>query len=314
MLEKYSVKSNKVVFGIILMLIQAMAMSALYTIIKDLTKSLHPHQVAFLYKFAILLAILPWCFKGGLRKNLRTKKIGMHVTRGTFSIMGSLCFFYALAHVDVLDAAAITYLEHIIIVLIGVFYFREKLTVPKIIFIVLGLVGALFIIQPGLNHFNKYYVFIFLALIFWAINNLSIKVLSKTEHTKTQLFYVMLFSSFLSLPLALHEWRELEVWHCKYIAALAVCYLIHAIAFFKAFKSADISTVMPFDYTRLIFTGLFGYMIFKEIPDNYSMIGYTFIAIGGIYFMQYEARRLNSQSKKMLNERLMEIESKYEQV
>ncbi len=310
----FNLKMNKLFSGIVFMLIQAMAMSGVYVLTKTLTRSLHTHQVAFLYKFAILLAILPWCLKGGLRKNLRTKKIGMHVTRGTFSIMGSLCFFYGLSNIEVLDAAAITYMEHILIVLIGVFYFQEKLDRSKATFITLSFIGALLIIQPGFKIFNRYYIYIFLALLFWAINNFAIKVLGKTEHTKAQLFYVTLVSSLLSFPLALHEWRELEWWHCKFIGALAFCYLIHVVAFFKAFKQAEISTVMPFDYSRLIFTGILGYLVFGEVPDQYSYLGYALIVLGGLYFMQHEARRLHSASKRLQDDKLMELESKYEQV
>ncbi|MBS0236583.1 MAG: DMT family transporter [Proteobacteria bacterium] len=305
---------KKLLSGIIFMLMQAMAMSAVYVLTKTLTRSLHTHQVAFMYKFAILLAILPWCFVGGIRKNLRTRKIGMHVTRGTFSIMGSLCFFYGLSNIDVLDAAAITYMEHIIIVLIGVMYFRERLNAQKIVFIVVSFIGALLVIQPGFKAFNKYYVYIFLALIFWAINNFAIKVLGRTEHTKAQLFYGMLISSLLSFPLALHEWRDLQWWHFKFIAGLALCYLVHLVAFFKAFKYADISTVMPFDYSRLIFTGVLGYLVFGELPDEFSYIGYCLIVLSGLYFMQHEARRLRIASKKLQDDRLLELESKYEQV
>jgi S-adenosylmethionine uptake transporter len=303
---------TKVISGIMLMLVHAIAMSILYVVSKKLTHSLHSHQVAFLYKIAILIAIIPWCFKGGLKKNLKTKKLGIHVARGSFSIMGSLCFFYALSEVDVLDAAAITYLEQILIVCIGILFFKEKLSQGKTVFIILSFIGGLLITKPGFQEFNKYYIYIFLALIFWAGNNITIKVLGRTEHSKTQLFYVMLFSSLISFPLALQVWQPLHFWHLKYLAVLAICYLIHASALFKAFKYADISTVMPFDYTRLIFTGILGYIIFHEVPDQYSVIGYTLISLGGLYLIQHEARK--KYNHKLSKQKLNEIEANYEQV
>jgi S-adenosylmethionine uptake transporter len=72
---------------------------------------------------------------------------------------------------------------------------------------------------------------------------------------------------------------------------IALCYLIHSIAFFKAFKFAEMSTVMPFDYSRLVFTGILGYLVLNEVPDRYSLLGYALIVIGGMCSIFYETHR-----------------------
>ncbi len=298
--EKNKYKPSKTVSGILMMMIHALSMSVLYIISKNLTQVLHPFQVAFLYKFTILFSIIPWCFSGDYKKNMKTKRIGMHIARGTFSLLGTVCFFVAVSNLPVSNAAAITYLDHILVVLIGILYFKEQISNAKIITIILSFLGALLIIKPGFVIFNKYYIFLFLALVFWALNCTIIKILGSTERTKAQLFYMMLFSSMFSLPFALYEWKPLEVWHTKYIFAIALCYLVHSVAFFKAFKFADMSTVMPFDYSRLVFTGVLGYVILSEIPDNYSLFGYILIIIGGMFSIFYEARK-NYQEKKSNN-------------
>jgi S-adenosylmethionine uptake transporter len=231
----------------------------------------------------------------------------MHVARGTFSLLGTLCFFVAVSNLDVTNAAAITYLDHILVVLIGFWYFKEKISHPKAVMIVMSFLGAMFIVKPGIVSFNKYYVFLFMAVLFWALNCTVIKMLGSTERSKAQIFYVMLFSSMFSAPLALYEWKPVELWHAKYIAAIALCYLIHTVAFFKAFKFADMSTVMPFDYCRLIFTGLLGFLILNESPDMFSMIGYTLIILGGIYAIQHETRKHKTKSQKI------ELEAEYDQ-
>ena len=292
MFEKVrSIKLEKSLAGILLMILHAAAMAALYVTAKNLTHVLHPHQVAFLYKFSILIAILPWCMYGGFKKNLKTTKIGVHVTRGTFSVMANLCFFYGLTGINITDAAAISYLEHIIVVSIGILYFKEHFTKAKIVLIVCGFIGAIFVTKPGFKEFNSKYFFIFLALVFWAINNLSIKILGKTERGKAQLFYVMLIGSILALPFAIQSWQPIKLEYVKYLALLALFHLIHVISFFKAFKFADISAVMPFDYSRLVFTGLLGYLFLHEMPDKYSIIGYLLIMSGGLYLIKSETKR-----------------------
>jgi S-adenosylmethionine uptake transporter len=224
--------------------------------------------------------------------------MGVHVARAAFSIMGTLCFVYALQGMATADAAAISYLQSLIVFFIGYLFFKEKLNTSKVIFIICGLSAAMLIMKPGFQKFSYYYIFMFFALLFWSGNSITIKVLGKTEKSKGQLFYVNLFSSMMALPLALEVWQPIEIWYWKYILALAVFYLLHSICIFKAFKYADISTVMPFDYTRLIFTALLGYTIFTEVPDKYSILGYCLIAFGGIYFIHDKAKE-HSRKKKI---------------
>lgn len=304
-------KPSKPISGILLMMVHAIAISFLYIISKDLNQSLHPFQVAFLYKFSTLVAIIPWCFWGDYKRNLRTKRLSMHIARGVFSLLGIVCFFVAVGGLEVSNAAAITYLEHIFVIMIGVLYFKEKVSQPKLVMIALSVCGALMIVKPGFERFNMYYVYLFLAIIFWSLNCTVIKMLGTTERTKAQLFYMMLFSAIFALPFALKEWKPIEPWHITYIAALAVCYLIHAIAFFKAFKYADISTVMPFDYTRLLFTVIFGYIAFKEIPDEYSMAGFVLIVVGGLYSIFHEARK---HRRALSEKQAAQLEAEYEQI
>ncbi len=285
-------KPSNMLSGVLLMMTHAAAMSALYIFGKQLTKSLYPEQIAFLYKFSVLLTILPWCLKGGILKNIKTNKLGLHFTHGALSIAATICFYTALTAVQAIDAAAITYLQNVIVLFAGIFYFKESITFGKIVMITLGIGGALLVTKPGFNQFNSHYTYLFLALAFWSMNNLSVKILGHTERTKAQVFYSTLFGSLLSLPLALrHDWPPFDIFYVKYTLMMALFHLIHIVTFFKAFKLADISAVMPFDYTRLIFTGILGYFFLLEEPDFLSLLGYVLIAIGGIYLIIEEGRK-----------------------
>lgn len=292
------------------MVLHTLAMSILYLLSKSLTKSFDSSQVAFLYKATILVCILPWCLQGNFRAHLKTRRIGLHIARGTFSLLGTLCFFEGLKNTSVVNSAAITYLEHILVLLVGFWYFKEKLSRSKVVMVCLSFSGALFIIKPGLVAFNFYYFYLFLAIFFWALNNTVIKMLGSTERTKAQLFYVMLFSTMFSFPIALPVWKPIDPSYIKYIVAIAICYLIHSVAFFKALKYADISTVMPFDYCRLVFTGFLGAMLLGEVPDEYSIIGYLMIVGGGVYSITHEARA----KRKTTVEEKAKLEAEYEQL
>ncbi len=320
-------------FGIAMMLIHAVALSILYAVIKELTKEINSNIAVFLYKFGLLISVMPWCLWGGF-KDLKTNRIGLHVTRGFLSVFGSLSMFYAIKHIGLSDVTAVAYLEQIILLIIGIIYFKESATKTKFFVIIASFTGAILIIKPdyilwliGLatgNHYelntqvNNYYIFVFLAIGFWSLNSTVIKILGKTEKTKVQLFYVMLFSSIIAFPIAFMNWEvvyhvsgalaikypysfidfsnlDIQPHHLFFIAALAFCYFLHVIGHFKALKHAELSIVIPFEYSRLVFAGILGYIFFTEIPLTPSYFGYALIIGAGLLLFKSERRKMKKR-------------------
>jgi len=286
-------------------------MSLLYVIVKILTNDYNfsSNQVGLLYKLSILALTLVSCLNLGFIHHLKTKKLFFHALRGFFSIMGSLCMFYAVSVMNVLNAAAISELTPVFMVIAGVLVFNEKLTTPKII-LLLGSITGIFFIKDfttiGKDP-NPGYWFAFLALIFWSLNNVVIKKLTKTEHSRAQLFYSSLFASIFAFPIACFQytfdftnysldlniatWPDFSAKAILLILSAGMASLLHKVSFFRAYKLADMSVVGPFDYLRLPFTGIFAYLILDEgITNNYSLIGYGLIVLSGVYFIMHKEK------------------------
>ena len=277
-----------------MMIVHSISTSVLYVVVKNLTQYMHPDQIGFLYKFTILIFVIISCH-GNFKQHLTTRKILLHAFRGMFSILGSLSMFRALSYIGAADAAALSKLEHSIMVLIGVFIFNEKLTLQKIILLIGSFIGAILIFDfSNIGHgFDKGYFYAVLALFFWLMNNIVVKKLGKTEHSRVQLFYSSLISSIIAFFFALPSWQAINFQHLYLIIIAAIASLIHKLTFFKAYKLTDISIVSPFDYTRLIITALLAYFFLNEKPDHHSLIGYIFITIVGVYFILSEGNKRN---------------------
>ncbi len=338
--------SHHNLYGILFMLLNAASLALLYAMMKELTKSISSHQAVFLYKFSLLLILLPWIFQKGF-KSIHTTKLHLHIIRGFLSISGSLSLMYALQHIKIVDVTALGYIEQVLLIIIGIAYFKEGVSFAKICAIIFSFGGALFILYPDLStfkegtyipmlflekdfkDFNHYHLFVLLSVFFWASNCIIIKLLGKTEKSRTQLFYVMLCSSIFSYPIAFVKWSAIEALgmhfylpsslisihdaglrqeHLIYLAVVAACYFTHSIAFFKALSYADLSTVIPFDYTRLVFTGILGYYLFSETPTLGAYIGYSLIVTSGIYLARSEAVK---RRRKMRELQQIEAESEH---
>ncbi len=307
------------VLGVCFMLINNIALASLDVCAKILTQSISPSQVVFLYKLFLFIITLPWVLFKGLEA-LKTSEIKIHFLRSLFSVLGGVCFYKGLEHVKIADAAALENLQYIILAVIGMTFFNEAWSKTKIISIIIGFIGAMIIVNPQIFSssgarisINSSYSYTILAIIFWSMNSVTVKLLGRTERNRTQLFYLLLFALMWSFPGAILRFDNisfygvklsiipvglidfsnlnLEWFHLKYIAIMALFYFIHSIAYFNALKR-DISLVVPFRYTKLVFSGVAGYLVFYEMPNNMQLLGYVLIVLSGLLLIRREVKNL----------------------
>ncbi len=307
--------------GIMFMLLHALATAALFGLVKILTKDISSNHVVFFYKFILLLIILPWVLKNGC-SYLVTKRFKTYVLGSIFGTSATLCLMHGIKYVPLANATALGYMEKILLVIIGVVYFKEKINNSKLIAIVLSIVGAIIVIFPQLIHvnstqeFNRYYYFIFASIILWVSYCLTVKSLGNTENVKTQTFYTIFLSTLLAMPIAFINWQPivfmdinivypqniislesigLELHHLPMIFLISICYLILSISIFKSFQCGELSVVTPFGYAKIIFAGLIGAILFKEYPPMTNYIGYILIALSSWYLFRATVRKMPSE-------------------
>jgi drug/metabolite transporter (DMT)-like permease len=323
------------IYGIILMLTHSFAASMLYAVNKYLTEFVSSNQMVFLYKSIVLIGIVPWILHGGLAC-LKTQKFKLHLLRGVVSTIAALCFFYGLSKVSIASATALNKMEPVLLMVIGVLYFRERFSISKAATVVISFVGMLFVIYPvitmdesgihfmelsgGLPEVNYNYLIILCAVLLWTINSSVVKVLGKTESNRTQLFYVSLISVIVSFPAAMFTWSVQSfagsdiLWINEVspfsglnsqvmwlLLIVAVMHFIHVTCYFQSLKVGEMSVVIPFDYSRLIIGGVLGYVFFGSTPSMSANIGYIFILSAGVYLLRV-------QSKLKRSSRLLEDE------
>lgn len=326
-LVAFQVFSSSRIRGILYTLLHAASVPLIYAIIKELTHDITSSQAVFFYKFTLLIIIMPWVLKDGLPA-LKTKKILLHMLRAIISTASSICIMLSLKAVDLIDVTAMTYLENIFIVIIGILFFNEPPSWTKVIALAISFLGIIIVLYPVVitttdtllvkfiipERFNRYHALLLIAIIMQLINWIIVKIMGKTESNRQQLFYLTALSSVSAFFSAFIQWKtaitiggdisipyglelssfpKLELHHLYLILGVSLCYLAHTVGIFKAFQCSDMSVIAPFDYSRLIFSGIYGYIFFKETPLYTSYIGYFFIVLAGLILIRSEVRRSN---------------------
>jgi drug/metabolite transporter (DMT)-like permease len=214
-----------------------------------------------------------------------------HIIREVSGIVAMSMLFYAITKMNLALGTAITFAAPLFTAVIAWFVFNDRPDKHKICALVIGFFGCIIVIRPGLEGFNPYSILMFGAAIFWGVNGILVKKLGATEHPLKIIFYQTFFMIFLSLPLAWLVWKSPTPDQIYVVIVIALVSNVLQYTLAKALSLTQFSVILPFDYTRLIFTAIIAYYSFGETVDEFTIIGSLVIMSSAIYTAVRERRK-----------------------
>lgn len=237
----------------------------------------------------ILLALL--AANPRLRTAVRTRRVPMHFFRSAIHFGGQYCWATALTLLPFATVFALEFTLPVWVLLLAIVVLGEKLTTGRVIVIVLGFVGCLVILRPGLVAFQPASLLVLLASLFYAVFNVATKQMTATETN----FGIVFWMNLLQFPLALSGSDPLfvlriESWQLLPMTGVGVSGLAAHYCMANAFRYGDASVVVPLDFLRVPLIALVGYLFFGESVDALVFVGAAIILAGILWNLRQEAR------------------------
>jgi drug/metabolite transporter (DMT)-like permease len=278
--------------GILLMCISTVFFTAMHVLVRYVARDVPPLQVAFLRNIFGVIVFLPLLLSGGLGF-LRTQRIGLHAVRGLLNVVAMLMFFTALAITPVARITALSFTAPLFTAVLSVFFLGERFRMRRWMAIIVGFIGTLIILRPGMIPLDLGSLLVVASASIWGVTMIVIKILSRTESSFAITAYMNIFLSVFSLGPALWVWvtpaPEMWVW----LVAIGILGTIAQIALSQALKETDPTAVMPFDFLKLVWATLLGMWVFGELPDLLTWIGALVVFASGFYiaYREHQERR-----------------------
>ncbi len=255
---------------------------------KLLTETLHPIQITWSRQLGLLIGVVVLLgFRG--TSVLHTRYPGLQIARGAVTAGSATLFIIALSFVPLADAVAVTFVAPFIVTILGALVLREPVGVRRWTAVVIGFLGAMIIIRPGLGVIHPAVMLVLLAALFFAARQIMSRLLSGSDPTVTTVAYTALAGSFvLSIPVPfVWQWPEttLEVGLLVGMASLAA---LAELLIIKSVEVAQTVVVAPVFYTLLIWSTMYGYLVFAELPDLWTWVGALLIVATGLYTLHRE--------------------------
>lgn len=276
--------------GALWMLMAAFVWATNEATIKWLGRSLDPFQISFFRCLFGGLTILPFVVVSGGARAFRTRHFGGHFIRAAAGYIAMALSFYSVIHMPLADATALSFTRPLFVVVLAVLLLREIVRWRRWTATAVGFLGVIIMARPGLASIDLPLMAAITSAFFVAVVSVMIKKLTETEHPTTILFYFGIISSSLALGPALLVWKTPTPVEFLILLGIGAAGSLGQFLTILAFRIGEATAVDPFDYARLIYASIFGFLFFAELPDRFTLLGAAIIVASTWYIAQREAR------------------------
>ncbi len=242
---------------------------------------------------AITLTLILIAFSKQGFAQIQTSRIKLHVLRNCTHFVGQFGWFFSIASIPLAHVFALEFTVPIWIALLAPIFLKEKLTLQRGIFIIVGFIGILIILRPFELQVEAGAIAMLVGALGFASAMLATRRLIRTETPLNILFYMAL----LQLPISATLLLTTGPLQIPSLVNLALIVFITAGVMFahycmaNAFMIADIITVVPMEYLRLPMIAVVGALLYAEPIDAATIIGGLAILAGNYFNVRLATRQ-----------------------
>ena len=255
---------------------------------KWLGQTYAPVQIVFFQALFGLIPIAVLVWRSGGLSSLRTRRPFAHALRGGLLFATVLSFFTALRGLTLAEAIAVTFTAPLFITALSVPLLGEAVGARRWAAVVVGFAGALIMVRPGTEAFRPEALLVLASALMFALAMLLTRRLTRTETNVALVTYTTLITGLASLPLAVLAWQAPSTTNLGLFAVVGIGSASGNYFLVLAYRNAPAAVVAPFDYTKLIWASVFGWMLWRESPEPAVWIGAAIVAAAGVYITRRE--------------------------
>lgn len=275
---------HKPLRGILLMIIAIATFAVMDTIAKYLSQTYPVGNVVwarYAINLIVLTSFLVW--RGELGR-IHTTRPTTQVVRGLMLGASTLLYFTSLTRLPLAEAASIGFVLPVFVAILAVPMLGERIDMARVIAIFVGLSGALVVVRPGTALFTVYALLPVAMALCNAFYQILTRKIAGLEHPLTSLFYGSLIGTAMStLLLSAGVAMPQGGFHWTLFLTLGVLATVGHFVLIRAFDYAPATLLAPFVYSQLVWVMLFGWFVFGDFPDGWSLAGMAIIVASGLY-------------------------------
>ena len=253
------------------------------------TAELNVFQVLELRSVIGFFILLPLVMMSGGFAAMRTRRPLAHIARNVIHYTGQAAWLYALTLIPLAVLISIEFTTPIWTAILAVSFLGEKLSRPRLAAIVLGLIGVVVIVRPGVGSIDPGHLVVLGAAVCFGISLVLVKSLTRTDSVVRIIFWMLVIQSAVGLVPALYEWRNPSLALWPWIFVIAFTGMSSHFCLARALVYADATIISPMDFLRVPLSALVGWLLYSEQIDIFTAGGALLILMGNLLNLQRKA-------------------------
>lgn len=291
--------AGRPLYALTLRLLAALAISVNFACVKWASdRGVHVVETVFYRQlFSLPLAVFALMIGPGLA-SIRTQKLGMHASRTLIGMTGMTLNFAAVILLPLAEATTIGFTVPIFATVLSVFLLGERPGIHRWLAVLIGFIGVIIIINPGASHKDMSSLGVGIAMagaFVTSFVSLLLRQIGRTEAPTTTVFY---FAA-LSLPplmiamVFFGQAHDAGTW--VILLVMGVAGGLAQLLMTSSLRWGPVSLVLPMDYSTLLWSTLFGWLLWSSWPGSSTWVGAVIIAVSSVYIAWRErVRRIST--------------------
>lgn len=275
--------SDNIVKGIAFILLSAFGFAAMTMFVK-LAGDINPMQKTFFRNIVAALVAFIMLRKSGQAIYCPKGSFWLLILRSTLGTMGILLSFYSVDHLLLGDANILQKISPFVIIILSAIFFKERIRPFQIVALILAFIGLIFVVRPSGTQ----------LISLGALSGIAGATCAGAAYTCLRgltkrgmsgafiVFFFSVFSVFAVGPYVLTHYQPMTGREWLIMVGLGLASAVGQFGVTYGYAYAPAKSVSVFEYTQVAFAALLGFIVFSEVPDIYSWIGYIVISGVGI--------------------------------
>ena len=283
---------NKKYKGIFYIVLSAFFFALMSMFIR-LSGDIPSFQKAFFRNFVALIMAFAIMIKNHEKIKIKKENLKYLSMRAICGTVGIICNFYAVDHLNLADASMLNKMSPFFAIIFSFFLLKEKISPVQAIIVAGAFIGSLFIVKPSAQILSSP------ASLIGLIGGMGagtaytfVRILGQRGENKS--FIVLFFSAFsclVFLPFLIFSYQEMSFKQFAFLIRAGASACGGQFSVTSAYCYAPAREISVYDYSQLIFSTILGFIVFGQIPDFSSIIGYIIIILMAVMMFFYNNKK-----------------------
>ncbi|MGI9476950.1 MAG: DMT family transporter [Hyphomicrobiaceae bacterium] len=260
------------------------------TICKFYTDQLHAVMLVWGYFVSMTVLVLAHFAARRQLAFLRSGRPMLQLARAGFLVSSISSLFVSLTYLPIAEATAIGFTGPLFITALSVPLLGERVGWHRWLAVIIGLAGVLVIVRPGGSVWHWSAAMALLGAVCFAFFQLITRRLAGEEPHQTTLLYTSIGGTAWSSLIVPFFWTTPTTGHVAMFLVIGAMGASAHFCMIQAFSKTEASLLAPFNYSKLIWVAILGYLVFDDVPGLDTLVGSAVIAAAGLYVIHREGR------------------------